>query len=428
MTGRTFRKITIVVGIALTFAAAPAFGDDYRLGISDRLKIKVQEWPDLSGEYAVATDGSVSLPLIGNINAAGLRVKDLAQEVSDRLQRRANGAERPFAAIEIIQFRPFSIVGDVQRPGEYPYRPGLTVLQAISIAGGYHRPELGLLRLDRDIALANGDIRTLLLKQNRLVARAARLTAALAGREDIPLPSGFEHQKDDPAISAIIESERAALAVENDTARTEAAALENIKALYQREISSLRGQGEALKQEEGAIKQQLSEIRSLSAKGLALTPTLFNLERSVAQIANEQMSAQGAIVRAEQNIILAEERVHERALERSRANTRDLQQTKDEIAEIRARLGTAGDLLNEAQVTAPAEARDRLARSGQRPNVTLLRKDGDITREIAADESTLVEPNDTIKVPMIRPKPYPASSYMNMSRAGSSEETDHESQ
>jgi hypothetical protein len=352
----------------------------------------------------------------------------LAQEISDRLQRRAGGIERPFAAVEIVQFRPFAIVGDVQRPGEYPYRPGLTVLQAISIAGGYHRPEFGLLRLDRDIALAKGDVRTLLLKQNRLVARAARLTAALAGREDISLPPELENEKGNRAISAVVESERAALAVENDTVRSESAALENIKSLYQREIDSLRGQIEALKQEEGTTKQQLNEVRSLSAKGLALMPTLFNLERSLAHIVNEQMNAEAAIARAEENITLAEQRVREHALERNRANTRDLQQTKDEIAEVRVRIGTAGDLLNEAQISAPAEARERLAESGQRPSFTLLRKDGEITREIAADEATLVEPSDIIKVPMMRPKPYAASSYINMSRAGSSEETDRDSQ
>jgi protein involved in polysaccharide export with SLBB domain len=412
--------------MALALGGPPAFGGDYRLGVSDRLKIKVQEWPDLTGEYAVTPDGSISLPLIGYINAVGLRVKELAQEISDRLQQRAGGAERPFAAVEIIQFRPYSILGDVQRPGEYPYRPGLTVLQAIGVAGGYYRTDLGLqlLRLDRDVALAKGDIRTLLLKQNRLVARASRLTAALAGQENVPIPPELVNQKDDPAISAIVESERAALALENDTARSEALALENIRSLYQREIGSLRGQVEALTQEQGTIQQQLKELRALSARGLALSPTLFTLERTLSQNLNEQRSAETAIVRAEENVTLAEQRVRERALEKSRTNTRDLQQTKDEIAEVRARIGTANDLLKEAQFSAPAEMRERLVEKGERPSVTLLRKDGEIRREIAADETTLVEPNDIIKVPMIRPKPYAASSHINVSRAGSSEETD----
>jgi protein involved in polysaccharide export with SLBB domain len=426
MTGKRFGEISIVLGIALALAASPTFGDEYRLGISDRLKIKVQEWPDIGGEYTVTTDGLVSLPLVGDINAAGLHVKDLAQEISDRLRRRAGGAERPFAAVEIIHFRPFSILGDVQRPGEYPYRPGLTVIQAISVAGGYYRPDGGLrlLRLDRDIAIAKGEIRTLWLKQNRLVARAARLTAALAGQENVPIPPELGNEHNDAPISAIVESERAALARENDTARSEASALEDIKSLYQREIGSLRGQVEALTQEQGTIQQQLKELRALSARGLALSPTLFTLERTLSQIVNEQRSAETAIVRAEENVTLAEQRVRERALERSRTNTRDLQQTKDEIAEVRARIGTAEDLLKEAQFSAPAEARERLAEKGERPSVIVLRKDGEIMREIAADEKTLIEPNDVINVPTIRPKPLAASGYINLSRAGRPQETE----
>jgi exopolysaccharide production protein ExoF len=421
-----FCEISIISGFALAVAGSPAFGDEYRLGISDRLKIKVQEWPDIGGEYAVTTDGLVSLPLIGGVKATGLHVKDLAQEISDRLQRRGGGVERPFTAVEIVQFRPFSILGDVQRPGEYPYRPGLTVIQAISAAGGYYRPDGGLrvLRLDRDIALAKGDIRTLSLKQNRLVVRAARLTAALAGQENVPTPPELANEQDDATVSAIIESERAALARENDTARSEASAFEDIKSLYQREIDSLRGQVEALKQEKGTIEHQLNELRSLSARGLALAPTLFTLERSLAQITNQQMAAETEIVRAGENITLAEQRVREHALERSRTNTRDLQLTKDEIAEVRARIGTADDLLKEAQFSAPAEVRERLAEKGERPSVTLLRKDGEITREITAEETTLIEPNDIIKVPTIRPKPLASNSYINLSRAGPLQKTE----
>ena len=423
MIGKRICDISTALVLVLALAATSAFGDEYRLGISDRLKIKVQEWPDLGGEYTVTADGSVSLPLIGDINAAGLHVKELARKISDRLQQRAGGAERPFAAIEIIQFRPFSIIGDVQRPGEYPYRPGLTVLQAIGVAGGYYRPtDPGLLRLERDIAIARGDIRTLSLKQSRLVARAARLTAALAAQEDISFPSELVNQKDNPVVSAIVESERAALALENDTARSEAAALEDIKSLYQREVETLRSQVGALKQQHETVQQQLRDIRSLSAKGLALTPTLLTLERTLAQIVSEQMLSETAIVRAQESITLAEQRVREQALERSRIRTRDLQQTKDEIVEARSRIATAGDLLNEAQFSAPAEARERLMEKGQRPSFTLVRKEGGILREITADETTLIEPNDVIKVPLIGLKPVAASSYFNVSRVERAQE------
>jgi exopolysaccharide production protein ExoF len=422
MTKRRWRELALALGLVLLLGARAVDAEDYRLGISDRVKVKVQEWPDLNGEYTVTPDGVVSLPLIGNINVIGLRLNDLTREISNRLARRSDGAERPVAAAEIVQYRPFSIVGDVQRPGEYPYRPGLTVLQAITIAGGYYRPELGLVRLGRDVAVAEGDIRTMSIKQTRLIARAARLTAVLAGRSDIPLPSEFNDQKDNPVISAIMESERTALGMAIDTVNSEKAALDEIKSLYQLEIASLRGQIEALTQEDGTIQQQLKDMRSLSARGLALMPTLFNLERAAAQIANEKMSLQTGIVRAEESITVAEHRLRERDLERDRLNTHDLQQAKEDLAEVRARLKTASNLLAEAQISAPAEARERLADQGQRPDFTLIRRDGETTRELAADETTLVLPNDVIKIPKIPAKAYGPGSSTNLSQVENPEE------
>ncbi|MDA9398980.1 hypothetical protein XH79_09425 [Bradyrhizobium sp. CCBAU 45389] len=419
---RTFGSITLLLCAAMTGAVTSAVAQEYRLGVSDRLKIKVQEWPDLSGEYIITPDGVVSLPLIGNVNVVGLRLDDLAQQISDRLQRRSEKAERPFAAVEITQYRPFSILGDVQRPGEYPFRPGLTVIQAITVAGGYYRPEVGLLRLDRDIALAKGDIRTLVQKQNRLLAREARLTAVIAGREDISLPAELRDQQDNPAIAAIAESEQAALAVEYGTIRSETAALEEVKTLYQQEIRSLRGQIEALSQEDSTIQTQLRDMRSLSARGLALMPTLFNLERAAAQISNEKMNMQTAIVRAEENIALAEQRLRERTFERSRSNTRDLQQTRDEIADVRARIRTAGDLLTEAQISAPAEARERLAEKTQRSGFILIRKDGETTRALIAEETTPLMPNDIVKIPMVGSKLYDLTGSINLTRAESGEQ------
>jgi protein involved in polysaccharide export with SLBB domain len=421
MIKRRFIEIAVALGLAVIFAAPPAsvLAGDYRLGVSDRVKIKMQEWPDLGGEYTVTPDGVISLPLIGNIDAVGLSLKDLAQEISDRLQRRSEGAERVLAAVEIAQYRPFAIMGDVQRPGQYPYRPGLTVIEAISIAGGYYRPELGLLRLGRDVAVASGDIQTESARLNRLTAREARLSAALDGREDIPLPPELATQKNDAEISAIMKNEQDALALENEMKRSEQAALEDIKSLYQIEIISLRGHVRALTQEQDSIGTQLKEMRSLAARGLALAPTMFALERSFAQVASQQMATETAIVRAEESITLAEQRVTQAQQERRRVETKDLEKTRDEIADARAKLVTATQLLHEAQTSAPAEARERLSQNDGRANFTILRRDGETMREVVADETTLVAPDDVIKIPTVRLPPVISGNFLNLSRADS---------
>jgi exopolysaccharide production protein ExoF len=419
MTKIKSRNIAAVLSLAIVVAVVPAtvLAGDYRLGISDRVKIKVQEWPDLAGEYTVTSDGVVSFPLIGNINVVGLSPNDLAREISDRLQRRSEGAERAFAAVEIVQYRPFAILGDVQKPGQYPYRPGLTVLDAISVAGGYYRPEFGLLRLGRDVLAANGEINTQSVKLNRLIAREARLTAALDGHEDVPLPPELAKLTDDPTIAAIMKNEQAALALENEMKRTERAAFETIKSLYQDEIGSLRGQVQALSQEKESIGTQLNQLRSMAAKGLALSPTMFALERSFAQVSNEQMSAETAIVRANENITSSEQHMNQLQQERDRLNSKDLQLTREAIAEARVRIETETQLLHEAQISAPAEARERLSQEGERPNFTILRRDGDTIKQLAADEMTFVAPDDIIKVPTVRPPPAVPGSSINLSRA-----------
>jgi len=419
MIKRRFSEIAIASCFALIFGALPAsvLADDYRLGVSDRVKIKVQEWPDLGGEYAVTSEGFVSLPLIGNIDAVGLRLSDLAQEISDRIQRRSEGVERALTAVEIAQYRPFSIMGDVQRPGQYPYRPGLTVVEAISIAGGYYRPELGLIRLGRDVAVASGEIRTESAKLNRLIAREARLSATLDGREDIPLPPELAKQKNDPEISAIVKNEQSAFALETATRRREQAALDDIKSLYQNEIGSLRGNVQALRQEQDSIGTQLNKMRSMAANGLALAPTMFALERSFAQVASQQMATETAIVRAEESITLAEQHAFQAQQERRRIATKDLEKTRDEIADARAKIVTATQLLHEAQTSAPAEARERSSQNDERSGFIILRRDSQAMREVVADETTLVAPNDVIKIPTVRLPSTISGNFLNLSRA-----------
>jgi protein involved in polysaccharide export with SLBB domain len=408
-------KIAAALGLAIFVAAisAPARAGDYKLGIADRVKIKVQEWPYLDGEYAVTPDGVVALPLIGDINVVGRHLSDLAHEISDRLQRRSAGSERVLAAVEIAQYRPFAITGDVQRPGEYPYRPGMTVLQAISISGGYYRPELGLLRLGRDVVTHRGELRAQSAKLNRLLAREARLSATLDGRSDIAFPPELVKMKDDLTISTIMKNEQAALALANEVKRSEQTSFENIKALYNNEINSLHGQIQALSQETDSIEQQLKEMRSMAARGLALSPTMFALERSLGQARSQQMFAETSIVRAQESITLAQQKVVQAQEDRARLDRKDLQQTRDDLAETRAKVAMETQLLHEAQTGAPAEARERLSRDGDRQDFTILRREGETLREVVADETTLVEPDDIIKVPSVRPPPGP----VNLSRA-----------
>ncbi len=107
----------------------------YTLGSSDRLRVTVFGHPDLSGEFEVDGSGAISLPLIGQQKALGLTTKQLEESITTTLS--SGYILNPRVSAEVINYRPFYILGEVGRPGEYPYTSGLTVQNAVAAAGGF---------------------------------------------------------------------------------------------------------------------------------------------------------------------------------------------------------------------------------------------------------------------------------------------------
>jgi len=109
--------------------------DKYILGSNDRIRLKVYGEPDITGEYEIDSGGQVSVPLAGHVRAAGLTTKQLERAITLAL---AKGIVRdPRVNVEIAQYRNYYILGEVKKSGEYPYRLGLTVMDAVASAGGF---------------------------------------------------------------------------------------------------------------------------------------------------------------------------------------------------------------------------------------------------------------------------------------------------
>ncbi len=107
----------------------------YVLGSGDQLRVNVFGQPDLSGLFEVDGTGEISLPLIGEVQALGQSTRALEQEITSML---ADGyLNDPKVSIEVANYRPFYVLGEVGAPGEYPYNSGLTVLNAVASAGGF---------------------------------------------------------------------------------------------------------------------------------------------------------------------------------------------------------------------------------------------------------------------------------------------------
>jgi len=112
-----------------------AVDPSYALGSGDKLRVIVFGEDDLGGEFVIDDSGFVRLPLIGQITAAGRTVRQLEEDVATRLGTQY--LKDPRVSIEILTFRPFYIIGEVNKPGEYPFVVNMSVLNAVAMAGGY---------------------------------------------------------------------------------------------------------------------------------------------------------------------------------------------------------------------------------------------------------------------------------------------------
>jgi protein involved in polysaccharide export with SLBB domain len=363
----------------------PATVDDtYRLGPDDKLHIRVPalrnfvgepqpEATALNDEFTVNPDGRLSLPLIGSVPAAGKTTEAVADAIANRLQTAVGMDRPPKISVEIAHFRPFYIVGAVNHPGEYPYRPGITVLQALGIAGGLFRP------IQSDTAQSPGgsqqaDLRLLLLQSNRLIARRARLQAELDGVNEVKFPPELTRRGSDPEIAAVLKREEAAFEAHN-----------HLKDLLNKEMTSLQQKIASVDQELGMVQDELTKVAGLAAKGWVPAPQEITLRQNVMGMQRNRLDLDTAILRAKEEIDKQNQGV-----------LGELDEAAAKFSEVSAKIATIAGVLRHDEAT-------MLELAASRPDeatvvYAILRREESGVQEIAASEMTLVQPGDTIRV------------------------------
>lgn len=131
--GMLIAALALLAGINAPPAQAEVTG--YQLGAGDRVRVVVFGEEDLSGEFEVDSEGVFSMPLIGAVPARAQTPRELEETIARML---LDGyLKRPRVSVEVLNYRPFYILGEVNAPGSYPYRAGMTILNAAALAGGF---------------------------------------------------------------------------------------------------------------------------------------------------------------------------------------------------------------------------------------------------------------------------------------------------
>jgi len=404
-----------LLGTALAAGTLSASsGAEYLLGPQDKLRLKIYEWrasrdvifewTALNDEFIVGADGSLSLPFAGSIRASGETPQNLGKEIGSRLRQRMGLGREPDVAVEVVQFRPFYIVGHVTQPGEFPYRPGLTVLQALTIAGGLRTREEDIARLEREVIAGRGEVDILSLSNISLLARKARLQAELAGSAWIVFPEQLLKLEGEGSVSIMMQQESAIFAARKDGLETQVRALEDLKEFLVKELASLEKQLTFHDKQIELVQKELSGVSELVKKGLTVAPREIGLQRTLADVQSSRLSAETSLLRARQEISRTEISILQLRNTFSNEVTVALRETQAQLDENLRKADTATKLLHESEVSAPRLLALRTKAERSQPVYTIIRPDGTGSIEIPATETTEVVPGDTVKVEIPLPE------------------------
>jgi len=399
--------VKILGGLCLALALvapASASAEEYRLGVMDKLRIRVAEWQTaegairdwsaVSGDYSIGADGALSLPFIGQLPADGRTSAELAEDIGKKMQILFGLKDLPSASVEIAEYRPVYLSGEVQTPGAYPFAPGLTVLKAVSLGGGLKRGDPGQ-RFARDFLRSEGEAAVQVAERNRLLIRRARITAEMSGAKEIVTPKELGNSGE---ARAILESEKALMASREKRLRLQLTALDDLKSLLTNEIDALGKKSETQTRQLELVQGDLSKVDSLAEKGLAISSRRLALEQRTADLQAALLDIDTASLKAKQDINKATQDETNLQNDWDATLAQELQNTEQELDTLTLKLGTSRDLMSEALMQSADAASLKGGMSAENIGYSILRTVEGKAEQIRATETTPVLPGDVVKV------------------------------
>ena len=356
------------------------------------VKGEFEQWSALGGDFVVSETGTVVLPVIGAVSVGTMDSTALASEIAKRLQAQMGMVKRPDTTVEIIEYPPIYVVGDVTTPGEYKYRPGMTVLQALALGGGELRSNAsGPSQLEIQLVgdAQSYDAQILLSK-----ARIARLQAEMTGETEIRFPEPAGGGLDIAAANDIFAQERIIFSARANELDRQSKSLTELCALLNAEIGSFN---EKIKTTDATIKSaeiDLANVTMLVEKGIAIASRKSDLERIVSSYRMDRLDQVTAVMRAQQGITAATRELNGLRDKLHTDTAIELQTEQANLTQLVLKQQVAQKRLVDTLATA---SREGSLGKDQAIKFTILRKVNGEVNEIEAVDSTPLVPGDVVK-------------------------------
>lgn len=406
--GRAWARLVVLAMACAGLAVAPAFAEDYILGPQDTLKVRVFEWRPtsgtafewvpLTGEFTISAAGNLSLPIIGTVPAAGKTLEQVADSIGERLQAQVGLQKRPNASVEVAEYRPFFVTGAVANPGKFNYSPGLTVVQALSMAGGLGPANGNLIDLQRDVLSDRGDVRTLEAERLGLLARQARTDAVVKDSSAVVFPADLTTRSDQPAAARMMAEEKSLFEARKESMANEIDALNQAKVLTTNQIESLKAKAASLAKQIELANKDVGSVNKLVAQGLTLSARELGANQNLAQLESQNLDVSLALLKAQQDLARMDQ---DMANVRNRYRVDALTESgevRDKLAANAEKIQTTRSQISNLEANAPAAAMTIDENGGLSFTTIIDRAQDGVMRTIAVSDNDLVKPGDVVRV------------------------------
>ena len=395
-----------LLSAAIFATVSPAMAA-YTLEPGDTVEVVVAGEPGLGAKAMVDVDGMVHLPLISAIKAAGLTLDALQAEVRRDLpqkafrQRSGDGRETMIVidpdeiTIQVAEYRPIYVRGDVAKPGDQVFRPGMTVRQAVSLAGGYDVMRFRMGNPFLDSSDLRAEYQTLWIDLARQQAHAAALQAAIDGNALPDLAGVIKAPIPAAVLAGIVRVETQQAKAQSDDYTRERSYLQQAAATAQAQMDTFnkpRSDAQQSEHEEAEYKQRLSQLLD---KGVIARDRVNDQQRSLLDSTQRflnysERTSELAKTRDEAN------RQAERLTDQRRAALlKELQDTNVSIADTRAKLQSTGEKL----LYTGAVSSQLVRGGGGKPDIRINHAgNGGGQSEVQGTEDTVLIAGDTLEV------------------------------
>ncbi|MCP8938968.1 polysaccharide biosynthesis/export family protein [Alsobacter sp. SYSU M60028] len=379
----------------------------YRIQTGDVLEIAVAGVPELRQRVPVSVDGEISYPLIGQLKVAGMPLTEARDTLRTILPTRIYQQRTPEGrtvsvqiiseevTVSIVEYRPIYLRGDVAKPGEQTFRPGLTVRQAIALAGGFDIMRFRMSNPFLEAADLRSEYDSLWLDFAKGQTRIARLQAELDGRTEMPKSVGLEAPIPEKVAEQIAEIEAEQLRVRTGDVSKEKAFLEATKKQAEEQVNLLADRQD--KEAEGveADRREADRVRDLLAKGTVPMMRMTEARRNSLLSATQWLQTTVQRSQSERQVEEIGRQIAKVDDQRRLDILTEVQDVNVKLAATRSRLEAVAEKL-----LYTGAIKSQLVRGkGEAPDVVLYRKDQDgQSQKLQADESTELQPGDVIDV------------------------------